>query len=940
VSLLTLVTKQGDVSGVIDVARAASLLAQWREIDIHITEAANEAKDNVKYLSTLERFFEALNGKEPAAVVDSLPALLNALKMIHTIARYFGTTDRMTKLFMKITNQMITCCKLSIVGKASSDMIWGMEPAALLAKIELCLQLNEEYQDNFRKTKEALVISPKSRQFDFSEVQIFGKFDLFCRRLIKLMDMFSTMQQFRALAAEKFEGLDTLLASYNEVVRALRLRGHDLLDFHNNHFDRDFVIFSAQLNELEGSLQIYIDRSFEHVGGIDKSLELLKRYQRVLTRETIRRDLDSKMSVIFHNYGLELNEVEAVYEKQKADPPLARNMTPIAGNILWVRHLLRRIEDPMDNFRNNTSLLSSRESKKIIKTYNKVARTLTAFEYLWYEAWCSSLDAARAGLQATLIIKHPETGKLFVNFDRDILQLIRESKCLAKLGIKIPEEARLVLLQEQNFKMYYDDLRYALSEYDRIAALINPVTKEVLKPHLGLMEHKLRPGMITLTWTSMNIEQYKVSIMAGLSQLEELITKINDIVENRIQKKLIEISKKLIVDMPDDRSVALDEFVMMQETAVKTKTSALASKNMEIESAVDDLVRLVSLNSGESGGVSKNFQEELQKVHGHYNSLTYQAMRSCIKRSLNALKSRAAHRSSSLNQNPFFEVDVQLSVPSVRLSPSLDDIQKAINRASVAVIGSAAQMWLWGQSAVIESDRKSFFEYSGGDMEILKTVLLLTGALQGTRNIVHEYLKKFSRYDWLWKDDKELTYKRFESKNPSLDDFEQQLKNFLRVEEEIASIEPVHYIGAIILVTNNIKHQLRNECSLWKVLFSNKLHQRARESAFQQHEYIHFTKTRLSLEVDELESLRYKMSLLAEIREKESTIITQLNPILDLYTMLEKYIPEGIIDKDEVEQKNSMLSNWRKLVEYADEVTSGLAAIQGVHKKKLIADIR
>lgn len=72
------------------------------------------------------------------------------------------------------------------------------------------------------------------------------------------------MQQFRSLAAEKFEGLDSLLASYNEIVRALRLRGHDLLDFHNNHFDRDFVIFTSQMNELEGSLQIFIDRSFEH----------------------------------------------------------------------------------------------------------------------------------------------------------------------------------------------------------------------------------------------------------------------------------------------------------------------------------------------------------------------------------------------------------------------------------------------------------------------------------------------------------------------------------------------------------------------------------------------------------------------------------------------------------------------------------------------------
>ena len=56
-----------------------------------------------------------------------------------------------------------------------------------------------------------------------------------------------------------------------------------------------------------------------------------------------------------------------------------------------------------------------------------------AFEYLWYQAWVQSIDQAKAGLQATLIIRHPDDGKLYVNFDQEILQLIRESKCLGEL---------------------------------------------------------------------------------------------------------------------------------------------------------------------------------------------------------------------------------------------------------------------------------------------------------------------------------------------------------------------------------------------------------------------------------------------------------------------------------------------------------------------------
>lgn len=40
-----------------------------------------------------------------------------------------------------------------------------------------------------------------------------------------------------------------------------------------------------------------------------------------------------------------------------------------------------------------------------------------------------------------------------------------------------------------------------------------PVTAMVLRPHFNDMEYKLRPGMITLTWTSMNIDTYKGQVM-------------------------------------------------------------------------------------------------------------------------------------------------------------------------------------------------------------------------------------------------------------------------------------------------------------------------------------------------------------------------------------------------------------------------------------------
>jgi dynein heavy chain len=942
IALLTTALRQGESDPLVDTHRVSALLSQWRDIDVQITEAANEAKDNVKYLSTLERFFDPLYGKDPQAIIDTLPALVNAVKMIHTIARYFGTSERITKLFMKITNQMITTCKVCINRKDAADRIWDKDLPSLLETIEKCLQINEEYQDQYRITKEKLMTTPKGKQFDFSETQIFGKFDLFCRRLIKLMDMFSTMQQFRSLAQQKFEGLDPLLTSFNEIVKSFRSKGHDLLDYHNNRFDRDYVDFNVKMNELENSLQHFINRSFENIGSIEQSLSLLKRYQAILHRENLRSDLDSKLSVIFHNYGIELSRVEQIYEKFKHNPPIARNMPPVAGNIAWARHLLRKIEEPMRKFQGSPIVLASKESKKIIRTYNKVARTLIAFEYLWYEAWCTSIETAKAGLQATLIIRHPDSGKLYVNFDLELFQLMREAKCLVKLDMTIPEGAKIVLLQEEKFKAYYNDLKYLLSEYERVTDKIIPVTRKLLEPHLKTMELKLRPGMMTLTWTSMNIEAYKANIQLGLQRLEDLITKINDLAENRIQKNIKQVSRAVLVMLPQDRCVALDEFVLMQEMAVKSATHLLMMKNQEVETAVGDLFGVLSTTQVDSM-VQPVDQKEVEEVSAYFNNMIYQALLNCIRVSLNLIKKRTCSRFGAgvlFQQEPFFEVDVQLAVPSVRLSPSLDEIQRAINRASVAVLGAAKKMYQWGQMHVPEKERENMYEMIGQDREIVKTVLLLTGAMYGTTKAVFEYLKGFGKYDWLWKDDKEATYKKFMQRGPPISDFEGELKKFMAYEVDISRVESSFSIGALMLNTVNLKLQLTNESRAWKVLYSNKVHQLAKDMMSNLFDYMRGMTNRLNMPVQSLDTLRYVMSVLKEVREKESSIGMEVGPMMDMYVMLEHYLPGGIIDKEEIEQMSSILGAWKKVVEHAEMIADSLSAVQGTYKKQLIWDIK
>ena len=772
-------TGTGNTSGMtIDKVKIAGLVQRWKRIDMAVTEAANEAKDNVKYLFSLRKSFEPLYTGTAQNIMDSLPALLNSIKMIRTIARYYNSTERMTTLFCRITDQMIANCSQRIAQGGAKDELWDRDIPELVGELRRCLKLEESYKQHYHETKVQLEESnPGGKQFDFNEMQIFGKFELFCRRVNKLIDMFTTIQHFNTLAERRLEGMEPLIDQFHQIQQEFREREHDLLDYHNNRFDRDYVEFNVRIDELEKSLQRFIDQSFETIGSIGHSLELIHTFRSILHRDNLRADLDSKLTLILQNYGLELEQVQQLYEKQKHDPPIPRNSPPVAGNIAWSRHLLKRIEEPMKQFEADDTtgtLLSTKDARRIIKMYNKVARTLVAFEFLWYKAWVQSIDQAKTGLQATLVIRHPDDDKLYVNFDQDILQLIREAKCLERMGLDVPENAKIVLYQEQRFKTFSRQLQWALSEYDRIAAAVIPATSVILRPHFTDMEYKLRPGMVTLTWTSMNIDSFVTHVQSGLRRLDELVSNVNDVVENRIEKNLHVVSKCLLVDLPDNASFTVSDFVDMQRRHIAVKSSMLQEKNAEIEHAVDDLIEKISSYQFESPH-ERVLDHDVARLKEHYNHFIYQALLNSSKNSLNALKKRMASKggaSSILNSSkPFFEVDVQLVPPSgCSLSPSLDEIQECISRSACAMLGCYRSVLDWDQpddvggsgGDDVEEDgydnttvQRNFFDRITKDIELVRVVLLLTGCIQGVRNTVAEYLSSFGEYDWLWKADKD-----------------------------------------------------------------------------------------------------------------------------------------------------------------------------------------
>ena len=452
--------------------------SNWRGIDNKITESLSEAKDNVKYLMTLEKYLEPLYEGTPETIKETLPALMNSIKMIHTIARYYNTTERMTSLFVKITNQMITNCKFNIVNfrnlklglkpkgsmgslsKPNQDVSATFEDSGLwdeskyphdelIVVLQSCQDLKEAYIRQYDFTKERLESMPKARQFDFNKTEIFGKFELFSRRVRKLIDLFSTIRQFKTLEKHNLENIHPIVKAFNGYVDKFRQKiKHPLLDYKDDTFDRDFVEFNVDVSSVETELTAYIDANFQNIINIEDSLRLLRKFRSILHRDNLQAGLKSKYTVLFNQYSRLISKIEDEYKKRCGGPPIVRNLPIVSGSITWSRHLFHRASTPMEQF--PRELLRQKDNnKKTVKqvaAHNKITYTLFYFEYEWRQRWIVEVDKAKAGLLATLIIRDPGNNNLYVNFDAEIMTLIREAKCLSRIGIEIPESAKIVLL--------------------------------------------------------------------------------------------------------------------------------------------------------------------------------------------------------------------------------------------------------------------------------------------------------------------------------------------------------------------------------------------------------------------------------------------------------------------------------------------------------------
>lgn len=185
----------------------------------------------------------------------------------------------------------------------------------------------------------------------------------------------------------------------------------------------------------------------------------------------------------------------------------------------------------MDTFVANKTILQYPDAKQIIKNYNQLSKVLLSYELVYHRGWLRQVDIISTGIHSSILIRanRDETGsaasnnspstsivtstsetnpEYLVNFDPNILELIRETQCLARLGLDVPKEAASLVQREHNLKKHYQDLTQLLDKNTKLRQQIKHPFEALLIPKIHRLNDIIQPGLTSITWASLTIDDY------------------------------------------------------------------------------------------------------------------------------------------------------------------------------------------------------------------------------------------------------------------------------------------------------------------------------------------------------------------------------------------------------------------------------------------------
>lgn len=476
-----------------------------------------------------------------------------------------------------------------------------------------------------------------------------------------------------------------------------------------------------------------------------------------------------------------------------------------------------------------------------------------------------------------------------------------------------------------------------VSEYDRVLSKVPELFSILIIPHKERLDVSLSPGLTSLRWTSINIQTYVDSSHAAIGQFEQFVDSIVGIHEDRILQMFQVMLKTPLVDVPQHDVISVSEFVKTATELCQAASVKLENKSLSIEIAVNDLIGLLLPDYSnlpkeapddltEAGALTMKRKreqkdkllQEAELLFEYFEQQNIETLLQLLRGALELLKKRITiastlnytdHRTTQVTEHfPLFVSDIILSLPNLVISPSLEEMQQAMNQVISIILSITKNIYCWRQErplitpplqgptttsdSLIQVQSKTkitrqgsmhkirtYFRLVSEHKEISKLISSMGGAISSTKSLVKTTVDQFNKYEHLWINDRDEYMAKFSEDSPGVTEYQQEMHNLTLIESDILLQPDSLTAGAVCLNTDQLKLTLVTEAKQWRVAYGRTMsnyYQTLLEKTF---ESIEEWGKSLSHPLEDLDDIRNVMATLKEIRENEIAIDSSLGPI-------------------------------------------------------------
>ena len=438
------------VSAVLQVLRGSQsfVLSKLEERIRIVTKLEVEASDNANFLGTLERHIRTVQDSPLPAAIDSIPSLVDGMKMVWIVSRHYNRDERMVPLMQlvakHIESRVYTAIDLKLLNENTIDTI--------LNKAKNSKALVEVWKSSYTNTRSSLEnISGGHRRWEFDRALLFGKTDYMYNVLCDLIEMIGIIQEFNPkifCMAGRDDSSKSVITHIEELFDTLKSVPFDIfLPSFNDKWIETKKRFNACVARIENAAEVSIKLTFRQLLSSEKAFELANMMCTMVTRESIRQLVNERYIDILNQYERELDQLYLFFTSNKKDVSMCMKYQKAVGIAAWAHQLYLRAKRSIMLLRQQDDMISSHRGKKVKQRYLQFAKDIDDFKSDVFDNWCSTVrQICHEGMSCSILRmqkKHIE-----VNFDDRFKSILIEARQFQTLGFTVPPDLDDFVLQQ------------------------------------------------------------------------------------------------------------------------------------------------------------------------------------------------------------------------------------------------------------------------------------------------------------------------------------------------------------------------------------------------------------------------------------------------------------------------------------------------------------